>query len=114
VGPAVLRRHALRGRQGHRSGNVQGGSTLATQIEKFRHSPEGRTAGGIDKLRQIFSASLRAYRDGTDTRATRREIILDYVNSMPLGAATGEVRSPVSGRGCGPGSPSARRMSFAT
>ncbi|MDP1007733.1 transglycosylase domain-containing protein, partial [Klebsiella pneumoniae] len=29
-----------------------GGSTLATQIEKFRHSPEGRTATPPEKLRQ--------------------------------------------------------------
>jgi membrane peptidoglycan carboxypeptidase len=80
-------------------GNVQGGSTLATQIEKFRHSPDGRTAGSADKLRQIFAASLRAYRDGPDTRAARRQIVLDYLNSMPLGAATGE--GEVTGLGHG-------------
>lgn len=80
-------------------GSVQGGSTLATQIEKFRHSPAGRTTGSADKVRQIFAASLRAYRDGPDTRAARRRIVLDYLNSMPLGAATGE--GEVTGLGHG-------------
>ena len=71
------------------TGGVQGGSTLATQIEKFRHSPEGRTSGGVEKARQVFAASLRAYREGEDTSAMRQEIVLNYMNSMPLGAATG-------------------------
>jgi len=66
-----------------------GGSTLATQIEKYRHSPDGRTAGTHDKLRQIASASLRVYADGEDTRAARRRILLDYVNTVPLGALRG-------------------------
>ena len=62
-----------------------GGSTLATQIEKFRHSPGGRTQDADDKLRQMISASLRAYRDGPNTLETRRRIVLDYLNSVPLG-----------------------------
>jgi membrane peptidoglycan carboxypeptidase len=66
-----------------------GGSTLATQIEKYRHSPEGRTSGARDKLRQIASASLRVYADGEDTRSARRRILLDYVNTVPLGALRG-------------------------
>ncbi len=66
-----------------------GGSTLATQIEKYRHSPDGRTASARDKLRQIASASLRVYADGEDTRAARRRILLDYVNTVPLGALHG-------------------------
>ena len=66
-----------------------GGSTLATQIEKFRHSPEGRTGSVGDKLRQITSASLRAYRNGPDTRVARRRIVLDYVNATPLAARPG-------------------------
>ncbi len=66
-----------------------GGSTLATQIEKYRHSPDGRTAGARDKLRQIASGSLRVYADGEDTRAARRRILLDYVNTVPLGALRG-------------------------
>lgn len=82
-----------------RSGNVVGGSTLATQIEKFRHSPEGRTSHPSDKLRQIISASLRAYRTGTDTRLARKGIIVDYMNSMPLGAVPGE--GEVTGLGHG-------------
>src|SRR5690606_23411619 len=47
---------------------VHGGSTLATQMEKFRHSPEGRTESPIEKLRQVAAASLKAYRGGPDTR----------------------------------------------
>jgi membrane peptidoglycan carboxypeptidase len=66
-----------------------GGSTLATQIEKYRHSPGGLTSGPLEKLRQIGSASLRAYRHGEDTRAVRRGILLDYLNSLPLAAAAG-------------------------
>ena len=68
---------------------VHGASTLATQLEKFRHSPEGRTAQAGEKLRQMASAALRAYRDGPDTRATRREIVRAYLNGLPLGAASG-------------------------
>ena len=74
--------------RGH--GRSMGGSTLATQMEKFRHSPEGRTTGGGDKMRQIVAASLRAYRTGPDTRGLRREIVLDYLNSIPLGGAMHE------------------------
>lgn len=68
---------------------IQGGSTLATQLEKYRHSPSGRTESAGDKVRQIFAASLKAYRPGVDPLAWRRDIILDYVNTMPLAAAPG-------------------------
>ncbi len=71
------------------SRNVPGGSTLATQIEKYRHSPEGLTMTASDKLRQMASASLRAYLDGEDTRDNRRRIVLDYLNTVPLAAAPG-------------------------
>ncbi len=71
------------------SRNVPGGSTLATQIEKYRHSPDGLTLTATDKLTQMASASLRAYLDGEDTRATRRRIVLDYLNTVPLSAAPG-------------------------
>ena len=66
-----------------------GGSTLATQIEKYRHSPEGRTETAKDKLRQMASASLRGYLDGEDTLARRRQIVLDYLNTVPLSAQAG-------------------------
>jgi len=69
--------------------NVPGGSTLATQIEKYRHSPDGLTLTAGDKLTQMASASVRAYLDGPDTRATRRRIVLDYLNTVPLSAAPG-------------------------
>lgn len=71
------------------SRNVPGGSTLATQIEKYRHSPDGLTLTASDKLRQMASASLRAYLEGEDTRATRKRIVLDYLNTVPLAAAPG-------------------------
>jgi membrane peptidoglycan carboxypeptidase len=69
--------------------NLPGGSTLATQIEKYRHAPAGRTEDAGSKLRQMVSASLRAYRDGPDTSAVRRQIVVDYLNSTPLSARTG-------------------------
>jgi membrane peptidoglycan carboxypeptidase len=73
--------------------SVPGGSTLATQIEKYRHSANGYTNSGIDKIRQMASASIRAYLLGPDTREMRRQIVLAYLNSMPLSATpkTGEV-----------------------
>ena len=66
-----------------------GGSTLATQMEKFRHSPEGRTNSGKEKLRQMASASVRAYQQGPLTLAARQRVALDYLNSVPLAAAPG-------------------------
>jgi len=69
--------------------DVPGGSTLATQIEKFRHSPEGLTATPAEKLRQMVSASLRAYREGEETLAARRQIVVDYLNTVPLSALAG-------------------------
>jgi membrane peptidoglycan carboxypeptidase len=68
---------------------VQGGSTLAVQLEKFRHSPNGRTDTPLEKFRQIIGASLKAYREGANTRAWRERIILDYFNTVPLAAAPG-------------------------
>ncbi len=75
------------------SDSVPGGSTLATQIEKYRHSANGYTNSGIDKIRQMVSASLRAYLLGPDTREMRKQIVLAYLNSMPLSATpkAGEV-----------------------
>lgn len=72
--------------RGHR---FAGGSTLATQIEKFRHSPEGRTATAREKLKQMASASLRAYLGGQDTTEVRRQLVVDYLNSVPLAALPG-------------------------
>lgn len=66
-----------------------GGSTLATQIEKYRHSPGGRTDTPAEKLRQMVSASVRSYRQGPETLTARRDIALDYLNSVPLAAAPG-------------------------
>jgi membrane peptidoglycan carboxypeptidase len=73
--------------------SISGGSTLATQLEKIRHSPQGRTASLTEKARQITTASLRAYQGGTATIETRRRIVRDYINSLPLAAtvAHGEI-----------------------
>jgi membrane peptidoglycan carboxypeptidase len=66
-----------------------GASTLGTQIEKFRHSQGGRTPGVGEKLRQMLTASVRAYRNGPDTTAARREIVTAYLDSTPLGSRPG-------------------------
>ncbi len=71
------------------NGRSPGGSTLATQIEKYRHSSEGRTSSVREKLQQMVSASLRAYQQGEDTRAAQRQIVLGYINTMPLSAKAG-------------------------
>lgn len=67
--------------------DAPGGSTLATQIEKYRHSPGGITASIQEKFRQMISASLRAYANGPDTTGRRRQIVVDYLNTVPLAAA---------------------------
>ncbi|MGS0741845.1 transglycosylase domain-containing protein [Glaciimonas sp. GG7] len=66
-----------------------GGSTLATQIEKYRHAPDGRTASPMDKLRQMASASVRAYLNGEDTTIARQKLVVDYINTVPLAARAG-------------------------
>lgn len=69
---------------------VRGGaSTLATQIEKFRHSPGGRTGSADEKIKQMLTASMRAYMDGPDTKAARQRILVTYLNSTPLGSRPG-------------------------
>jgi len=76
-------------RQFDETHGAAGGSTLATQIEKFRHSPEGRTDTAREKLRQMASASLRAYLDGENTLPRRRQIVVDYLSTVPLSAQVG-------------------------
>lgn len=76
-----------------------GASTLATQIEKYRHSPGGRTDSEKEKLRQMLSASVRAYMHGQDTMASRRQLVLAYLNTVPLAARAGY--GEVSGIGDG-------------
>jgi membrane peptidoglycan carboxypeptidase len=73
----------------HLPGQSAGGSTLATQLEKYRHSPDGLTVSGGEKLRQMFSAAVRAYHDGPETLAARQNILRDYLNSVPLSAVPG-------------------------
>lgn len=71
------------------AGQAAGGSTLATQAEKYRHSPQGRTDSPEEKLRQMVSASVRTYREGPQTLASRQRIVLAYLNSVPLAAVPG-------------------------
>ena len=66
-----------------------GASTLPTQLEKMRHSADGRTRSPADKLYQMVSASLRVYQGGARTSAARRQIVTDYLDSLPLAAAPG-------------------------
>jgi membrane peptidoglycan carboxypeptidase len=81
------------------AGHVEGGSTLATQLEKYRHTPDGRTESPADKIRQMAGASLKVYQKGPDTRAQRHQIVVDYLNSMPLSGVPGV--GEVSGLGEG-------------
>ncbi|MCA7083578.1 transglycosylase domain-containing protein [Cupriavidus sp. DB3] len=82
-----------------RERDTPGGSTLATQIEKYRHSPQGRTSSISEKLRQMGSASVRAYLDGRDTVRARERIVVDYLNTVPLSARNG--RGEIHGIGDG-------------
>lgn len=67
----------------------QGGSTIAVQMEKYRHAKDGRTRGAVEKLQQIVSASLRVYGPGSKVRDEQRALVLDYLNTVPLGGAPG-------------------------
>jgi membrane peptidoglycan carboxypeptidase len=71
------------------SHDTPGASTLATQIVKYRHSPEGRTHSGIEKLAQMASASSMAYLHGKNTLSSRRQIVVAYLNTVPLSALPG-------------------------
>ncbi|WP_285423241.1 transglycosylase domain-containing protein [Pseudomonas sp. efr-133-TYG-103a] len=70
-------------------GQSAGGSTLATQLEKYRHSPDGLTQSGSEKIRQMVSASVRAYQPGPQTLEARERVVRDYLNSVPLSAVPG-------------------------
>ncbi|TWD45637.1 transglycosylase domain-containing protein [Pseudomonas sp. SJZ131] len=73
----------------HLPGQSAGGSTLATQLEKYRHSPDGLTVSGAEKIRQMISASVRAYQGGPQTMQARQNVVRDYLNSVPLSAVPG-------------------------
>jgi membrane peptidoglycan carboxypeptidase len=66
-----------------------GGSTLATQMEKYRYSPRGLTNDHSEKLRQLVSASVRYYDSGMASRDARKSIVLSYLNSTPLSGRAG-------------------------
>ncbi len=72
-----------------RSHPAPGGSTLATQLEKYRHSPGGRTGSFSEKWRQMVSGSLRAYLAGEENLPRRRQIVVDYLDTVPLAARAG-------------------------
>ncbi|WP_219094556.1 transglycosylase domain-containing protein [Pseudomonas sp. UMAB-40] len=73
----------------HLPGQSAGGSTLATQLEKYRHSPDGLTVSGAEKIRQMISATVRAYQAGPETLQVRQNVVRDYLNSVPLSAVPG-------------------------
>ncbi|MCY1391642.1 penicillin-binding protein, 1A family [compost metagenome] len=73
----------------HMPGQSAGGSTLATQLEKYRHSPDGLTVNGAEKIRQMISATVRAYQAGPQTLQARQNVVRDYLNSVPLSAVPG-------------------------
>ncbi len=66
-----------------------GASTLATQTVKFRHSPQGRTPDDREKLRQMVTAAIHAYRHGPETIVARQRIVAAYLDSEPLGSRKG-------------------------
>ncbi len=71
-------------------GDGSGGSTLAEQLEKLRHSDGGHTNGMLDKATQVFTASARAYSKTPDnTLQTRREAVTNYINAVPLSGYAG-------------------------
>jgi membrane peptidoglycan carboxypeptidase len=93
--PALEWRRFASAVAGHLGGIVNphlrrgGASTLATQLEKYRHSPEGRTDGVAEKMRQIVTATARAYLDGLETTTAQRQIVTAYLDSTPLGSRPG-------------------------
>ena len=76
-----------------------GGSTLATQIEKYRHSSDGITSSIQEKLKQMASATVRAYQGGPNTMQARNSLVQSYLNTVPLSAAPGH--GEVNGLGDG-------------
>ena len=69
--------------------DAPGASTLVTQIEKYRHSPDGRTSSAREKLLQMESASIRAYMHGENNMDSRRQTVVAYLNTVPLTAKAG-------------------------
>jgi membrane peptidoglycan carboxypeptidase len=47
------------------------------------------TVSGAEKIRQMISASVRAYQAGPETLQVRQNVIRDYLNSVPLSAVPG-------------------------
>lgn len=71
-------------------GDGSGGSTLAEQLEKLRHSEGGHTNGMLDKASQVFTASARAYSKSREsTLETRRQAVTNYINAVPLSGYSG-------------------------
>lgn len=83
VGGQAMKKVGLRSERG------SGGSTLATQLEKFRHSPRGITGSPKEKIRQMLTASTRAYVENTNTTESRRNIVTNYLDGMPLSSYPG-------------------------
>lgn len=73
----------------HLGGDAAGGSTLATQTEKFRHSPGGVTSSGKEKLEQMLTASVRNYFGVANADEAAERIVTNYLNSIPLSSVPG-------------------------
>jgi membrane peptidoglycan carboxypeptidase len=92
--PAVEWRRLILAAIGWIGGSIDGvrhggGSTLATQIEKYRHSPGGRTEGVAEKLQQLTTATARAYLNGRETMSAQKGILTTYLDSTPLSSRLG-------------------------
>jgi hypothetical protein len=56
---------------------------------KFNDSPDGRTQNIAEKLRQMVTASVSAYRNGPATLAARQNLLVTYLNTTPLASRPG-------------------------
>jgi membrane peptidoglycan carboxypeptidase len=87
----------------HLPGQSAGGSTLATQLEKYRHSPDGLTVSGAEKLRQMMSASVRAYQPGPQTLGHGRTSCVTTSTAYRCRRCRGMAKCMAWRKGCGSG-----------
>jgi hypothetical protein len=73
---------------------VLDGSTLGTQLEKFEHAPGNQTSSLLEKAKQVTMASRRIYQESPHTQDALKRLIVDTMNSFPLGAYPRSRRNP--------------------